>query len=232
MRFPARDLSERLLGNGGRVAGGLFATNLYRGVNRKAPRRGGGDSVARAIAALRAMLRETVQNVRTPSHIAPPFRAEQFTFQAIFALAAGEQVVVFNGNTAVPEGVNAVVSMFNVTWGTQNRDILTNPWAFGGGSPALFALKKNGSPLPGLGSLKPSVTYGELLTDIAGFNTNPITIPFPFVVPIVLRSGDTMSVAFNGFGGAACDVAVTVAGYTYPIEVEADGIRGTLADRT
>lgn len=233
-RFPTPDLVERLTGFGGRVDPGLFARNYYRGDNRKRKRGGGGgDPISRAIALLHELYRNSVLNVRTPSHIAPPFRAEQFTFQAVFSvtLGAAEQVIAFNGNPSIAEGVNGVVSFINVTWGSQNRDVLSNPWAFGGGTPALFTFKKNGSTIPGLGQLKPAYTFGEALNDIAGTNIVQGTIPFPFVVPIQLKAGDVMSVAYNGFGGAVGDAAVQVAGYTYPIEVESDGIRGTLADR-
>lgn len=231
MRFPTQDLSERLLGNGGRTQRGLFLPNRYRGDGRRGGGRGRGMS---PIEQLRQMLRTFVLHTRPPSHIAPPFRAEQWLFQsAIPGAAASEQPVTFNGNTSIPNGTNGVMSFLSVVFSSFNRDVLVDPWDFGvAGTPALFTVKKNQSPIPGLNQFKPQAIYGELLTDIAGSNVQLGAIPLPLTVPVILRAGDTMQVAYNGFGGATGDIAITIAGYTYPVEIESDGIYGTLVDRT
>lgn len=240
MRFPTPDLQQRLLGNGGRVPSGLFRPNYYRQKRRGGI--GGPSSLAAAAAsdpvlqmqleALRAMLRDLTNiNVRQPSHMAPPFRATQFLFQTYLQASNAEPVTIpINGNSAVPVGTNAVIYWIDYSLGAGFNTTLTVPgWGETGANQLPVTIYKNSQAIPGLSSLLPRYTMGVQLTSGADFlvqQRGPAAVP---LIPVTLQQGDAL--AFTNDVGGTGEAYLQIAGYTYPIEVDGDGIRGTLADR-
>lgn len=243
-QFPTNDFQRRLLNNGGPIPGerGLYPQNLRRAPREpRAPIDGTADAISRLVAALRDM---TNLNVRQPSHLAPPYRAQAFTWQAAYSVAGGAGnasplVVTFNGNETVPQGMNAVVSWWYVTCNYRVDTAVAarvDLWsAFG-----FTTLDLNGSPVPGYANIRPATTTGVMewtqqaaLGDtIAGVMTANIPFP-PMTAPINLKPLDRLSIFYDNATAGVADAYMTfqVAGYMYPQELTADGVRGTLADR-
>lgn len=226
MRLPTGDLSQRLLQNGGRQPGGLFRP---------------GQVAAREVAGagaeleqLRAMLRELVNvNVRPPSHIAPPFRSEPWLHQAFYSASATTQsgAVTFNGNAAVPNGFNAVVQAVQFFAAIDAAQANGPPvWT----QDVSLRVLVDGNGVPGLNAMRPAFFYWAPAPVPPGERIfTGCDIPPPALSPLPLRAGQSLSyVVTNSNAGAATFTAfVQVFGYVYPIEVDDDGIRGTLADR-
>ena len=169
-------------------------------------------------------------NVRLPSHVNPPFRSVQFTFQQITSVTAAttSTTVTFNGQSVVPDGVRGVVSRMSFEVAQDNIDVLTFP------QRARLTVVKNDQALPGFLDLIPGFTRLEELTDVSGAQIEGASISSPAIVsPITLEPGDRLQTQLRQIPvvGVAFDAYVTLQGWLYPIEVEADGIVGTLADR-
>lgn len=171
-------------------------------------------------------------NVRLPSHINPPFRSVQFTFQqqiTMGGLATATPVtVLFNGQDVVPEGVQGVIN--RIGFHVFPDDIDTNANLQNG----RLTISKNSVPVPGYSSLRAGFTMQESITDGAGAQIEGANIPSSEVsVPIHLRPGDFLETLAGQAAIVATDydAIITLQGWLYPIEVEADGIFGTMADR-
>lgn len=251
VRFPTEDLSSRLLLNGGEMPGdrGLFPENL-----RRAPRskRKWTEFLGKVRVLMSALRDLTNINVRQPSHIAPPFRAEQWAFHALGNVSSGSPLrstVLLNGNAVVPNGMNGTVQYVDVSF-------LPVVWAAAGGgslyyydvydavggyaNPMQFTLLKNDIPLPGWLKRLPRAGQGGTYNIAGAVAGGPFfstwmqnADPEGWMAPIVLRPGDTLQVESRTDGASAgfSTAVVTVLGYLYPQEGTADGVRGTLADR-
>lgn len=230
MQEPTGDLQRRLLQNGGRVAPGLF-----RRPNRalQQPK-----SAPDVFGQLRALLRDLVNvNVRKPSHVDAPFRAQSWLHQLFYAnsaTTAADVAVPFNGNAAVPNGWLAVirgVQFFAAIDGSQSAG--PNPWAV----PAdrFLRVKVNGRALPGMAQILPSATLTGIVTTAAPAVHRGCTIPPPELAPVTLRPGDRLTYDQRNSGTVGAGTYTTFVqlfGYLYPIELDDDdGVRGTLADR-
>lgn len=230
-RFPTPDLPQRLLNNGGRVPSGLFRPNYYRGDRRRGPGTAD-DPIARLVQEFRDMLRDlTNLNVRQPSHMAPPFRGQQWLYQFMVNGGSVTPVVVpINGNQTVPNGSLCVLSWiaFNLTTTFNSPGTTVPAWGETGVSPITISILKNGNALPGLNALRPSYTVGAQQDSAPDFQIETTTLPNPPIVPVTLIAGDELS--WRGAAGNG-DFYVQMSGWLYPVEVDADGIRGTLADR-
>lgn len=213
---------------------GLFLRNYWRTRRRgRAPALNPLDTaladylVAKLMAALR--YENPGINVRLPSHISPPFRSVQWSadFQVGPTAAAQSVVVPINGQTVVPEGVRGVVNYVAATAYPDDDDVNV------GVQDIILSIAKNGLTVPGFQALRAGFTKAEILTDIAGENVTAGTFPSQqLVAPIQLEPGDQLTAIYQN-DGPFVDPALTfrVAGWVYPIEVEGDGIVGTLADR-
>ena len=240
------DTTSRLAGelgaSGHPSARGLIPQNYYRTTRGRGGRGGRGVrdipaqwltlvdyAVARLIHSLR--YKNPGINVRLPSHIHPPFRAVQFSFfqvQTAGAVPVTTQVT-FNGQSVVPEGVQGVVSTLEVKATSNDQDTTVDP------TTVRFGINKNGLAVPGFLTIDGRVgfTQQESVTDIGGAEIRGANFEGPKIVsPIKLAPGDTLTTTIQLSGGAtALRTLVFLAGWLYPIEVEADGIVGTLADR-
>lgn len=236
-RFPTPDLQQRLLGNGGRVPNGLFRPNYYRSkrsrANPAAAALAANPTLLYELDALRNMLRDlTNVNVRQPSHLAPPFRATQFLFQTFLNATNVDPVTItMNGNDAVPIGSNAVVYWVSYVFGPTFNGVNTVPaWGETFASTLPLQMQRNGQAIPGLGALLPAYQHGVQISSGADYNTQWSGPPAPPLIPIPLLQGDSISFT-NVIGGGTGEAYFQVAGYIYPIEIDGDGVRGTLADR-
>ena len=232
------DFVERIDSAGGRPARGLCLPNYYRpGGRTKASRLARGRIPFAAIDVLTQrldrLLRDTVgMNVRQPSSNVPPFRAQQWTRLDAFSVAAAGSItrsIGFdntNTPTPVPEGVNGVMTMFRAWIYSDNQGVLVTP---GAASMSLFV---NGATPAGFRNVAVGFIATETITDAAGSDTfGAIVEPFEVLVPLKLMTGDVLTFTLFGGGGAQQNVAFQASGWFYPIEVEADGILGTVADR-
>lgn len=229
VRFPTQDLVQRLAQNGGRIPYGLFRPNQW---NAK-PRRGYGpeDPIDRLVKELRAMLRDLTNiNVRQPSHMAPPFRSEPWIYQATTTGVTEEQVIRINSNSNVPVGSNGVLTHVSYVLSAEfNAGLLVPAWGETGASTLPLTVRKNGLSIPALNALLPAYDHGAQVNTGLDYVTQNAAIPQIPIPPIPLNQGDflTWFVPSLGTGRAWLQFA----GYTYPIEVDGDGVRGTLADR-
>lgn len=236
-RFPTPDLQHRLLGNGGRIPSGLFRPNYYRSKRSRAnpalAALAANPTLQYELEALRNMLRDlTNLNVRQPSHMAPPFRATQFLFQQFLSATNVDPVTIpLNGNDFVPIGSNAVIYWVSYAMAPVFNGTNTIPaWGETAASQLPLSIQRNGQPLPGLGRLLPTYQHGVQVTSGADFLTQWSGPPAPPLIPIPLVQGDALSFT-NVIGGGTGEAYFQVAGYIYPIEIDGDGVRGTLADR-
>lgn len=231
-RFPTQDLTQRLLQNGGRVPYGLFRPNQWRARPRAAAP-GGADPISRLIAELRHMLRDlTNLNVRQPSHMAPPFRAQQFSYQVYLDTDVTDPVTIpIGGNAVIPTGSLGVLSsvMFIGIPPYASGSILSPLWGEAATTPCTLTLLRNSQALSGLEAVKPAFTRGNQANIAVDFNVQLATMPPLPIIPVPLLQGDSLTYTATGFGTANCYLQVM--GYTYPIEHDGDGVRGTLADR-
>jgi len=231
-RFPTQDLQQRLLQNGGRVPYGLFRPNQWRAGKSKIPP-GANDPIKRLVEEFRAMLRDlTNLNVRQPSHMAPPFRAQQFTFQQWQNASVLDPFIVpIGGNLQVPIGSIAVVNFVGFVATTTFGGINTAPhWGEAGNDPTFLTLLRNGQTIPGWEAILPSISNGAQLDNlVVNFTTQNGMTPIVPTVPITLLQQD--SLAFTTSLSVVGDTYLTISGYTYPIEQDGDGVRGTIADR-
>lgn len=168
-------------------------------------------------------------NVRLPSHINPPFRSVQFTFQRVSVALTGTTqriiTVLFGGQSEVPDGLQGVISSIECTNQSQDTD----------GAQTIdirFTMSVNGNVVPGFLRQATGRLYFEQFLDIAGSENDGFIIQSPVVAtPIKLQPGDVVQIALEDLIGVDNpDVFVRIAGWLYPIEVEADGIVGTMAD--
>ena len=236
------DFVERIDSAGGTPPKGLFLPNYYRPGGRtkgrsRASRLARGRVPYAAIdlmtARLDRLLRDTVgMNVRQPSSNVPPFRAQQWTRRDAFSVAAAGSItrnIGFDntGNaTPVAEGVNGVLTMFRAWIYSDNQGGLVTP---GSASMSLFV---NGATPAGFRNVAVGFIATETITDAAGSDTfGAIIEPFEVLVPLKLMTGDVLTFTLFGGGGQQQNVAFQSSGWFYPIEVEADGILGTVADR-
>lgn len=234
-RFPTPDLTERLLLNGGRLPAGLFRSNYYRSKRSRGITPAAMDPIVRLVEELRHMLRDlTNLNVRQPSHMAPPFRATQWTYQVLFdsTLPAEFITIPINGNEVVPNGSIAVLQ--SVIWCQSPADTGTrapSQWDTPGSvvTTGKLTLLRNGSALPGYLSLAPSLAVGLQQLSGSDFLVQQGGPPSPPTVPVTLYPADSLSwrADYPGVG----QFYLQVSGYLYPIELDGDGVRGTLADR-
>ena len=172
-------------------------------------------------------------NVRLPSHIAPPFRASAFHF----TLPAGTTApvfpgtnftVTFNGQSVVPEGLQGVISELSWLAFWEDADLIAPV------DDTLLTIRRNGVAVPGFLSLRAGYDHSEGVTDIAGTEFNGVQVPSPKITaPIHLKPGDVIEVNVTDDVASGTDpnVELRLSGWLYPIEVEADGIVGTMADR-
>lgn len=188
------------------------------------------------IDALAQMLRSlTNVNVRQPSTQEAPFRASNFYFRSGGNLAVpflSPTAITFNGNVRVPAGSNVVIKSLELyvsqpSSGTTLIDMLDIDAGFA--NPTRLNVFLNGARLSGDGRV---ATLFQSQTIIGAAET---TYQFPHRMvplwaPIPLSEGDSLAftVTTPTLGGLWF---VEASGYIYPIEVEADGVRGTLADR-
>lgn len=235
MRFPTIDLQERLLRNGGALPRGLFRQNYYRSKRGHGITPGATDPILRLVEELRHMLRDlTNLNVRQPSHMAPPFRAVQFTYQTIVNNVFTEpQPIPINGNLTVPAGTIAVLNYVSWVQSPTNAGATVPPaWPIAGGSvptEGVLSMVRNGSTIPGLDEISPSIVVGANLLAGTDYTVQEgITPPLP-IMPVTLYQGDAL--AWFATAPSGGQYWLQVSGYTYPIEVDGDGVRGTLADR-
>lgn len=235
MRFPTIDLQERLLRNGGGLPRGLFRQNYYRSKRSQGVTPGASDPIMRLVEELRHMLRDlTNLNVRQPSHMAPPFRAVQFTYQVALETVLTEPVPIpINGNLLVPAGTIAVLNF--VSWSqspTPAGATVPPAWDIAGGAAAtegLLSILRNGSTIPGLDAISPAITVGINQLSGVDYTVQEGHVPPLPVMPTTLYQGDSLSWFATAPSGGR--YWLQVSGYTYPIEVDGDGVRGTLADR-
>lgn len=168
-------------------------------------------------------------NVRLPSHIAPPFRSVAYNFQRLdTASATGDQFfIAFNGQTVVPDGVQGVIA--NVEWVSYPGDTDVNT----GFRELELTLFRNSQVVAGWLSKRPGYFDSESITDIAGEQVGGANVASPNAfAPIHLKPDDTLeAVVINNSGLANPQYELRVSGWLYPVEVEADGIIGTMADR-
>lgn len=229
-RFPTQDLTERILRNGGKIPYGLFRPNMMRVRKGRPP--AADDLVDRVVKAMRAMLRDLTNiNVRQPSHMAPPFRAVQWISQIISidgSVTAG--IIPINGNDAVSPGSIAVMSWlsYSVTPDIVGTNFVP-AWGESGATPLTLQVLRNGLPLPGLNALLPSYTLELDVTTGANRNHQSGGPPPVPIIPVTLQPGDTLS--FTLVPTIVGTMYLQFAGYSYPTELEGDGVRGTLADR-
>ena len=232
-RFPTQDLTQRLLQNGGRVPYGLFRPNQWRALPKKAAP-GGVDPIARLVAELRHMLRDlTNLNVRQPSHMAPPFRAQQWSYQVYLAADATDPVIIpISGNEVIPTGSLGVISsiMYVGIPAYASASTLAPLWGEAAAEPAILTVMRNGQAISGLDRIRPSFTRGNQQS-VGGvdFNVQTATMPPLPIIPVTLLQGDSLSYTTTNLG--AGNAYLQIMGYTYPIEHDGDGVRGTLADR-
>lgn len=233
MKFPTQDLTQRLLQNGGRVPFGLFRPNQWRARPRN-PSAGPVDQVARLIAELRNMLRDlTNLNVRQPSHMAPPFRAQQWSYQVYLDTDATDPVTIpIGGNSVVPTGsLGVIVSLMYVGIPPYSSGSILSPlWGEAAAVPATLTLYRNSQAISGLDAIRPSFTRGNQAS-VGGvdFNVQTATMPPLPIIPVPLLQGDSLTYTTTNLGTG--NAYLQVMGYTYPIEHDGDGVRGTLADR-
>lgn len=230
------DFVERVLATpGSRVPQGLFPRTS---MGRKS--KGFPAGPAHFIEMLREMLRDlTNLNVRQPSTLAPPFRADNFYYRlgGSFAVPGTPVNVVTWGSpsqTFVPQGQNAVVSAITLLVAQIPTNTVLNDLMDVSGfyaNPSRLSVFKNGSGLPGLqGRVATMIDSNE----IPGAANTQYLSPHQFMplsAPLALTQGDvlTFQVSAPVISGA---FLVEMSGYLYPIELDGDGVRGTLADRS
>lgn len=246
-QLPQADLQRRLLGNGGPIPGarGLFPQD------RRPPPDGTGPELPDWLDPLAVLIAERLRdapnlNGRQPSHLAPPFRAWPFvsTFVVTQPIAPAANALVtvdFNGNVAVPEGTNGVLQGIYTApvipgdgagstaddWRRQIIDPQTNDY-FG------WSLLRNGIPMPGFFRLPAGIIFGNLATQGSGavVTTQTDTTGLQVPAPPTLRAGDTLTFElFATTWTAVFPLHVQVVGYLYPLEMDGDGIAGTVVDR-
>lgn len=244
--YMSADLAERLRRTpGANTPQGLFLRHGGPGARDPRP-----NNMARAAATetedlverLGRMLRGlTNLNVRQPSHTAPPYRATSFISQSSGILgpnSSSTPAVTFNGNAVVPEGVIAEITHVKVyafgdtpgaTFDFRELYGLSNPLQFFG-----FDVLRNGSPIPGWQGRFVSSLVGMSKTTGAGIldYCQALIDSSPMTAPIHCLEGETYTLFLNNNQAVSSFSFVSiVAGYYYPIELGADGVRGTLADR-
>lgn len=239
--LAAPDLQTRLAetGAGGNSqARGLFPQNYWRTRKRRTRKVQVRQSTVDAVEYLVSRLMRALRfenpgiNVRLPSHVNPPFRSIQWTFQSyeetpsIPALPTFT-TITFNGNAAVPEGMRGVLSELQYWIESGDVDtILPTPYAVN------LVVFKNSLPVPGYDNIRPGLFKMEGVDDIAGREYLGMSFPSPrAMVPITLEPGDVLQYAMVSSLGTPPDGYVRFQGWLYPVEIEADGIVGTLADR-
>lgn len=225
------NLPERLLGHGARpVDPGLFAENPHVAVPGEGPI--GLDELGRLLRGLQELVRNTIGlNVRQPSSNVPPFRADQWLFDQTVTLASGiSATVAVNfrpGQLEVPEGVRGVLASLEFWFVANNEGALVVP------TFVSLDLRKNTLTVPGYQAMQPGAITLETITDAAG--SDAVGSEFPgerAFVPVKLETGDELSLVFGpNLGATDITTRVLLAGWWYPIEVEADGVLGTVADR-
>lgn len=200
------------------------------------------------VSALRKMLRNLVMNVRQPSTQAAPFRSTNFYFRhgaafdgiSPFTISA---TVTFGGNVTVPIGTNVVITDVNLTCSRTVGTGTGDPYALSqlGVDPARLALLVNGVALPGFenGGRMTAGFWAQSFFPVSAadnrFSGYVRSNIMPLGAPIPLRAGDVVTARATSSGVASDSQIVAqieVAGYMYPIEVDEDGVRGTLADRS
>lgn len=169
-------------------------------------------------------------NVRLPSHHAAPFRAIMWTFETDAEVLSGAPLnatVEFNGQAVVPEGVRGVVADLGFwVYPTDLDNIVDDPL------DAAFTLTRQGLAVPGLLDIRPGVVVGEQITDAGGSDDVWAAITSPRIVaPVSIEPGDVLAVRVTRTSLQPLRAVVRLQGYLYPIEVEGDGIVGTMADR-
>lgn len=190
--------------------------------------------------ALRRMLRDiTSVNVRQPSTLAPPFRALNWYSRQGFAFSATGPItgtISFNGNQTVPQGVNAVIThvRFQVAL-DPNSNTLTDPLDIANAflAPSFMSLLVDGVVVPGFSRRIAEVVQ---LTTAIGLNEVIVGLNhlmMPLAAPIALQAGSVVTFEADTNPAFVLLLAglVEATGYLYPIEMSADGVRGTLADR-
>lgn len=246
------DFVQRMDQVAGRTREGLFPDNYWtpgRGESRAArarrlARQVPKVSIAYLLDALDRRLRDLVGlNVRQPSHHAAPFRANQILYNAGAAIGNGTQlssaaaggIPLFgpsSGQSTCPDGHNAIVCAVEWFTYTRDQDTVIYPVSGIGGAPVLNVFK-NRMLVPGYVGILPGMQVSESVTDAAGADASGVVIPaLKSCSPIKLEPGDRIDVeSSTNSTGVAVTYFLRMVGYVYPIEVEADGILGTLADR-
>lgn len=235
------DFIQRIEGVGGPVSKGLFPNNYWSATGagtrdgRRMLRRPPESKVAcdYILRGLAEQFRDALGlNVRQPSSNVPPFRATQWTRRDAFSVAAAGSItrsIGFDNTnvaTEVGEGVNGVLTMFRAWIFSDNQGGLVTP------SAASMTLFLNGVTPPGFRNVAVGFLASETITDADGSDTfGAIVEPFEVLVPLKLKTGDSLTFTLFGGGGEQQNVAFQAAGWFYPIEVDADGVLGTVADR-
>lgn len=176
-------------------------------------------------------------NVRQPSSNVPPFRAQQILFNTSATILDGTALnvgpPVQAGATLfgpaqreVPEGLRGVLSV--IQWGIWTETAAALVSTDTTGIPVL-TVRKNNVEVPGFVGIIPQMsTFETPVTTSSGF----FGPPFEALVPIKLDPGDTIQFVTNtNSTGEDISYMLRAIGWIYPIEVEADGVLGTLADR-
>lgn len=232
------DVAQRILETpGARRVNGLFDMPVLppRGAPPVPPPAGLGP----LIDALRAMLRDlTFVNVRMPSTLAPPFRSLNFYFKTGVSFALGltqTTTVLFNGNSSVPTGTNAVITSARMWVG------LVSPIAVAAADPLDMAttwvnasrcsLLVNGSAVAGFQDRIADAYEVAEIPGVANLSVGVNHLMTPLAAPIPLNAGDVVTMSAT-VPSLALNCLLEVTGYLYPTEITADGIRGTMADRS
>jgi hypothetical protein len=229
-RFPTADLQQRLLGNGGALPSGLFRPNYYRRKRPRGARPPYDPNLPYQMEELGRLLRNLTNiNVRQPSHMAPPFRATQFLFQTFLPGTVDAGTIPVNGNDSVPSGSLGILTHVLFTAGGSFQGSPTFPhWGEDAGTGSTLSLMRNGVAIPSFSAVRPSMTVGIQQGIGADFWNSLCVLPPAPMVPVPLLQGDVLSFETNLVGGSGY---LQVSGYTFPIELDGDGVRGTLADR-
>lgn len=230
-RFPTQDLTQRLNANGGRVPYGIWRPNQWRARRGRGP--GPEDPIDRLVREFRVMLRDlTNLNVRQPSHMAPPFRSEPFLYQTLWQSAgAGEQVIPINGNLNVPPGTNGVLTYVSYAFSGNssfNAGTSVPAWGETGSSTIPMTIRRNGLAIGAYQGMLPTYETGLQQNVGVDYAVHSVVVPQVPTIPVPLNQGDFLTFDLNIVSGFAY---LQFAGYIYPIEVDGDGVRGTLADR-
>lgn len=236
------DLQSRLNTAGGRVrqARGLSLRNYWTPTppgtepGRSIPVGVPVDAIHYLLAELDRLLHDAVGiNVRQPSSNVPPFRAQQWSQDVVSTIAsASTATVTVNfrpGQTAVQDGVLGVLASLELYVIDADQSSATLPAL----ESVTAFLTRSGSTVPGFEAMSPGGITLETITDATGSNSYGSDFPGQqVVVPVKLEPGDTMQLSITNGNAETVQVRALLQGWFYPQEVRADGIVGTLADRS